>query len=106
MTMSCTRAWGTPGQSPRVDLPPLAFRRRPALAFQPTFAPLQDRRQLVPASIGSIFRVLGRACRFRLSEQLLDFLAQLPLFLAHPSVAHGLVLRRVRFDLAAVERDA
>jgi hypothetical protein len=50
--------------------------------LQPTLAPLQFRRQLVAALIGTVLRVLRRIGRLRLGEQLRDFLAQLRLLLS------------------------
>jgi hypothetical protein len=76
---------------------------RLADALQSTLSPLQFRGQLVAPPIRAIGRVLGCIGRFRLREQLLDLFPQVLGLLAHPAVAHRLMFRGVRLDLAPIE---
>ena len=72
--------------------------------FQATLASLQFRRQFIAAPIRPVLGILGRIRGLGLCQQLRHLVTQLPLFVPHPAVTHRLVLRRVRFDLAPVER--
>src|SRR5439155_5613812 len=72
--------------------------------LQPGFPLGQFRRQFVSPPPRAVLPILGRVDGLGLRQQLGYFLFQFLFCLAHPFIAHRLVLGRVGFDLRPVQR--
>ena len=62
-------------------------------------------RHLLSGLVAAVLLVLLSVRRRRRAQPLGDLAIQLPQALSHAPVAHRLVLRRIGFDLGAIERD-
>src|SRR5271157_5401346 len=71
---------------------------------QPALPPRQLRRQLVARLILPVLLILGRIHCFGPPQQRFYFRLQFLLRLAHPLIAHRLVLAGIALDLAAIDR--